>query len=142
MSFQQHYEWTEITQSLYEAFEGLADKVYLTTRPSVVRENIDSFIVIRLSSGIRDRGDTYQTAKPLVHIFVRDKAGEIENAPKLDEIAFRLCKMMPLVTPRATAYDPNFIASGADAGFHYQIYQLSLTINKRDIKEREFDFNY
>lgn len=126
------YKWREITEGLYRSFEGLAEKIYLTSRPLAADSKIKSYIVIRLSSGIRDRGDTYQTAKALIHIFVKDKPGGVEDAIKIDSIAQNLCSMMPLIHPRFTAYDPNFIASGEDSGCHYQIYQLSLTINKRD----------
>lgn len=134
--YRQRYEYRVIQEGLYNAFKDLVDKIYLTSRPAVNPSDPKSYIVIRLSSGIRDRGDTYQTARATVHIFVRDREGGIENAVLLDRITNRICDMMPLIEPRFTAFNPNMLSSGEDSGFHYHILQLSLTINKKTLKTK------
>ena len=131
--YRQRYEYRVIQEGLYNALKPLADGIFLTSRPKVDANTPKSFIVIRLSSGIRDRGDTYQTARVLIHIFVRDKAGGIEDAVLLDTITNDICDMMPLIEPRFTAFNPNLLSSGEDSGFHYHILQLSLTINKKTL---------
>lgn len=123
----------EVLQGLFEALEKVSSTRFITSRPSVIGEQIDDFVVIRNSTGIRDRGDTYQTAKVMIHLFVRDRPGEIENAWRLQQMQDALCSLCPLKHPRFTADDPNYISSGADSGFHYVIYQLSLTINKKQL---------
>lgn len=137
--YKQRYEYREIMEELYNSFEGLADRIFVTSRPSVLDGNLKSFIVIRNSSGTRDRGDTYQTAKYLIHIFVRDKEGGIEDSVELDKITNSICDMMPFISDKFSAGDPNFLSSGSDSGFHYHIIQLSLTINKKTINN---DSNY
>lgn len=132
--YKQRYEYRVIQEGLYNTFKSLVDKIYLTSRPAVNPSNPKSYIVVRLSSGIRDRGDTYQTARALIHIFVRDKEGGIEDAVMLDGITNEICDMMPLIEPRFTAFNPNLLSSGEDSGFHYHILQLSLTINKKTLK--------
>lgn len=131
--YRQHYEYRVIMEDLYKAFLPLVDKVFITSRPPVEQSNPKTFIVIRLSSGVRDRADTYQTARVTVHIFVRDKAGNIEDAVTLDSITNAVCDLMPVVRSRFTAWNPNLLSSGQDAGFHYHILQLSLTINKKTL---------
>lgn len=131
MSYAQRFDYRVIQEGLYNALKPLVDEVFTTSRPKVDGNEPNSYIVIRLSSGIRDRGDTYQTAKALVHIFVRDKEGGIENAVLLDEITNEICDICPLIEPRFTAWNPNLISSGEDMGFHYHILQLSLSINKK-----------
>ena len=148
MSYHQRYDYRIIHEDLYNALKPLADKCYLTSRPKVDNDNPKSFIVIRMSSGIRDRGDTYQTARVLVHVFVRDKEGGIEDAVLLDTITHDICDLMPFIRPRFTAFNPNLLSSGEDMGFHYHILQLSLTINKKTLpglqgrhkKDRDCDF--
>lgn len=129
------YDYKAIQQGLYNALLPLADEVFLTSRPKVDGNAPKSYIVIRLSSGIRDRGDTYQTAKALIHIFVRDKEGGVEDAVLIDSITNRVCDLCPILNPRFIAWEPNLIASGEDLGFHYHILQLSLTINKKSLDE-------
>ena len=76
----------EVLKGLSDALEVVSPNRFITSRPSVIGEQIDDFVVIRNSTGIRDRGDTYQTAKVLIHIFARDRAGEIENAWRLQQM--------------------------------------------------------
>lgn len=141
MSFCHKFEYRQIMESLYNAFLPLVDKVYVTSRPAISSETPRSYIVIRNSSGMRDRGDTYQTAKFLIHIFVKDKANGIEDTVSLDTISHTLCDLMPFMTPQFTAFDPNFIASGEDSGYHYHIIQLSLTIHKIDSRTENLIIN-
>lgn len=133
MSYNQIYDYRTVQEGLFNAFLPLADEVFITSRPKVDGNSPKSYIVIRLSSGIRDQGDTYQTAKALIHIFVRDKEGGVEDAVLLDAVTNSICDLCPLILPRFTAWNPNFISSGEDMGFHYHIIQLSLTINKKTL---------
>lgn len=141
MSYLQRYEYRRIQEELYNALSGLVDEVFITSRPKVDGKNPKTYIVIRNSSGIRDQGDTYQTAKVLIHIFVRDKEGGIEDAVLIDKITNDICDLCPIITPRFTAWNPNLLASGEDLGFHYHILQLSLTINKKSLLEIKIPYD-
>ena len=133
--YRQNYDYRQIQEGLFNALKGLVDECFITSRPKIDGNNPKSYIVIRMSSGIRDRGDTYQTARALVHIFVRDKEGGVEDAVTLDKITNNVCNLCPLIQPRFTAWNPNLIASGEDLGFHYHILQLSITVNKKTNSE-------
>lgn len=133
MSYLQRYDYRTIQEGLYNALKPFADEVFITSRPKVDGKEPNSYIVIRISSGIRDRGDTYQTAKAMVRVFVRDKEGGTEDAILIDKITNKICDLCPIIEPRFTAWNPNFIASGEDMGFHYHVLQLSLSINKKTL---------
>lgn len=126
----------QMLQDLTEDFADVAEKCFVTSRPATVPEQLQSYAVIRNSSGIRDRGDTYQTAKLSVYLFARDRKGQsgnIENSWRLEQMQSALCAKCPIIHDRFTASNPNIIGSGSDAGFHYLVIQLSITINKKTL---------
>ncbi len=123
----------EVLGPLVEKLKAISPTVYLTSRPSAVPGQIKDYIVVRLPNGIRDSADTYQSAKVHVYFFARDRAGEIENAWRLDEMMNALCAMCPIIHERFTADRPVYLRGAADAGFHFTCLQLTLTINKRSL---------
>ena len=131
------YPWkfprAEVLQTIYEAVKPMAEKTFLTTRSSSIAEQIKDYIIVRLPNGIRDNGDTYQTAKVHLYLFARDRAGEIENAFRLEEMQNAVCGLFPFIHKRFTADRPQIIGGNADSGFHYLIIQISITINKKTI---------
>lgn len=126
----------EVLKNLFDVLADISPARYITSRPSSTSQNLPSYTVIRMANGIRDKGDTYQTAKVLLHVFVRDLPGDIEDTLGLEKIQSQICDLFPLMFPRFSASDPNIIGSGADSGFHYLIIQISLTINKKTINQQ------
>lgn len=121
----------ELLKDLDEVLSAVCEKRFIDSRPSVVSEHVAEYIIIRNATGIRDQGDTYQTARLNLQLFVRDRAGEVENSYRLDQMLNAISALCPIVRPRFTADYPNPIGVGADSGFHYITLQLSVVINKR-----------
>ncbi len=127
------YPRIEVLKPLVDLLKSISPNVFTTSRPSSVSEQLGDYIVLKLPNGIRDRADTYQTSIAHVYLFVRDRAGEVENAWRLDEMMNALCAMCPIRHPRFTADRPVYLGGASDAGFHYIRIQLSVTINKRNL---------
>ncbi len=133
MSGNKLFPRVEVLGPFVESLKAISPVVYLTSRPSAAPGQPDDFIVVRLPNGIRDSADTYQSAKVHVYLFARDRAGEIENAWRLDEMMNTLCEMCPIIHPRFTIDRPVYLGGGPDVGFHFIRMQLTITINKRNL---------
>ena len=123
-----------VLQGIYEDLAPICATRFITSRPASVPERVKEYVVIRNATGMRDRGDTYQSAKILLHVFVRDRdseSGKIENTYRLEQLQSQICDLFPVRHPRFTASNPNIIGGGEDAGFHYLIIQLSIIVNKK-----------
>lgn len=124
----------DVLEGMYGILSAIIPTVYVTSRPSAAGDKSKEYAVIRMSNGERDRGDTYNTARLLISLYVRDKEGEIENNGRLRELKDKIFSLCPITMPRFSADRPNIIGAGADTGFHYRVIQLSITINKKTLK--------
>ena len=121
----------EVLQSLYELTAGITPNRFITTRPSSTDKSMQEFLLIRLPQGIRDRGDTYQSARAQIAVFVRDVQGGLENTLRLEEIQQSVMELFPIVTELFHGKSPMLLDGGTDgAGFHSVIIQFSITIIK------------
>lgn len=121
-----------VLQSLDELTADITEKRYVTTRPSAVSEQMKEFLLLRIPQTIYDRGDTYQTTKGQIVIFVRDIDGGLENTYRLEQLQQAVTDLFPIVTDTYHARRPILLAGGSDgAGFHTLIIQFSITILKQ-----------
>lgn len=120
----------DVLQGLYNLLSPIAEKVFLTTRPSAVAEQVKDYIVLRMNNGLRDRADTYQSGIAHVTLFARDKAGEIENTFRLQKMIDAFLALIPIRESLFTADRPRQVGGGGDSGFHYVTFQISVTVNK------------
>lgn len=120
----------DVLQGLYNLLSPIAEKVFITTRPSVVSEKVKDYIVLRMNNGLRDRGDTYLTGIAHVSLFARDKNGEIENTFRLQQMIDAFLTLVPVRNQVFTADRPRQVGGGGDSGFHYVTFQIPVTVNK------------
>lgn len=121
----------EVLQSLYELTADITPNRFITTRPSSTDKSMQEFLLIRLPQGVRDRGDTYQSARAQIAVFVRDVQGGLENTLMLEEIQQSVMNLFPIVTEGFHGKSPILLDGGTDgAGFHSLIIQFSITILK------------
>ena len=132
-----YFPRSEVLSPLTDMLKTISPTVFLTSRPSVVAEQLKDYIVLKLPNGLRDRADTYLTGLAHIYLFARDRDGGIENAWKLDRMMNALCALCPIVHPRFTADRPLYLGGSGDAGFHFIRMQISLTINKCDLSTPE-----
>lgn len=120
-------------EGMFLILEKIFPRVFVSTRPSAIGDKIDEYAVVRISNGERDRGDTYNTARMFISLFVRDKPGELENTLRLKELKNSLMELFPVIRDRFTADRPVVIGVGGDSGFHYRTIQVSITLNKKTL---------
>ncbi len=121
----------EVLQSLYELTADITPNRFITTRPSSTDKSMQEFLLIRLPQGIYDRGDTYQSTKGQISIFVRDVQGGLENTFTLEKLQKTIVDLFPIVAEHYHAKMPVLLPGGTDgAGFHSLIIQFSITILK------------
>ncbi|MCM1295396.1 MAG: hypothetical protein NC311_07615 [Muribaculaceae bacterium] len=132
MEEKQYYQSPRMSvlQGLHTLLSPIAEKVFLTTRPSAVSEQMKDYIVLRMNNGLRDRADTYQTGIAHVTLFARDKSGEIENTFRLQQMMDAFLALIPIKQGLFTADRPRQVGGGGDSGFHYVTFQISVTVNK------------
>ncbi len=120
-----------VLQSLYELTADITPNRFISTRPNAVGEQMKEFLIIRLPQTIYNRGDTYQSTKGQIIVFVRDIQGGLENTLKLQQMQESVTALFPLNTPLYLASKPILLAGGTDgAGFHSLIIQFSVRIHK------------
>lgn len=125
------YPRMEVLQSLYNLTADISENRFITTRPNAVGEGMEDFLLIRLPQAIYDRGDTYQTTKGQIVLFVRDIQGGLENTFQLEKMQAALMALFPIITERYHAKAPLLLAGGSDGtGFHSLIIQFNITILK------------
>ena len=121
----------EVLQSLYELTADITPERFISTRPNAVGESMPEFLLIRLPQSIYDRGDTYQSTKGQISVFVRDIQGGLENTSRLEELQNAIMDLFPIVTERFHGKMPVLLAVGSDgAGFHWLTIQFNITILK------------
>lgn len=133
MMEQQYYNSPrlDVLRGLCSLLSPIAEKVFITTRPSVVSEKVKDYIVLRMNNGLRDRADTYQTGIAHITLFARDKSGEIENTFRLQQMIDAFLGLVPINDTVFTADRPRQVGGGGDSGFHYVTFQISVTVKKK-----------
>lgn len=128
------YPRMEVLQSLYELTADITPNRFITTRPNAVGEQMEEFLLIRLSQPMRDRGDTYQSTTGQIIPFVKDIQNGMENTFRLEQMQSSVMGLFPIVEKRYSAIDPILLPGGSDgAGFHSLIIQFSITPNKKPL---------
>ena len=121
----------EVLQSLYELTADITSNRFITTRPSSTDKSMQEFLLIRVPQPIRDRGDTYQSTKGQISVFVRDVQGGLENTFRLEELQQAVMELFPIVADHYHAKMPVLLPGGSDGvGFHSLIIQFNITILK------------
>lgn len=131
----------DIYKTLYDQFKGICGKTYIQDRPRAVEEKVTDFLVISISSPIRneeidDRG-TYDEYRGIVSlaIFVRDtvKASN-PNELNIKTMSARLADVsgkIPLASNGIKLTKPMVDISESDeGGFHYALITTNLSISK------------
>lgn len=125
------YPRMEILRELDRITSGLSANRFISTRPPSVEDAMQDFLLIRLPFAIRDRGDTYQSTRGQIAVFVRDISGGLENTLRLDQLQQAVTDLFPVVTDLFHARMPILQPGDSDsAGFHSLIVQFNITIFK------------
>lgn len=125
------YPRMSVLKTLYELTAGITQNRFITSRPPAVAEQMEEFLLIRLPQNIYDRGDTYQTTKGQIAIFVRDVQGGLENTLRLEQLQQQAMELFPIVAEGFHGKVPVLLPGGSDgAGFHSLIIQFNITILK------------
>ena len=131
MSTRIQFPRMEILQALYDLTEPVAPHRFISSRPAAVPEPMDRFLLISLPAALRDRGDTYQSARGRITIFARDIQG-LESTLALEQMQSAILSLFPIATARFHAKAPSILPGGSDgAGFHSIIIQFNITIFKQ-----------
>lgn len=133
-------EYKKYLQGLYNAVDGIADKVYVADRPKAVADKTKSFIIVDLPSYVsnrelnRDGSFNYYVTTATIDLFVRDKLTaqrvEMLDINKMDELLKKLLEVFPIKDKEHSifVYNPRVILSASDGeGFHYTSIQARLT---------------
>lgn len=134
------YPRMEVLRSLHELTADVTPNRFITTRPNAVGEQMDKFLLIRLSQRITEPGDTYQLTTGQIVVFARDSQGTdekgaaisgMENTPMLELMQDAVCSLFPIRTDLYLATRPILFPGGSDgAGFHSLIIQFGIRIHK------------
>lgn len=109
----------------------LGISVFAGSRPAAVKDAMNAFAVVALSSGITDGGDTYQTSAMLISLFQRDKQGGVEDTTQLGKLVKQCISLFPVDCELYFALSPKMLYSGSDTmGFHAASVQVTLIIKK------------
>lgn len=121
----------EVLQSLYELTANITPNRFITNRPPATSELMQEFLLIRIPQPIYDRGDTYQSTKGQISVFVRDVQGGLENTLQLDQLQNAVMGLFPIVSDTFHGKMPVLLPGGSDGvGFHSLIIQFNITILK------------
>lgn len=128
----------EILRSMYDAVEGIADKVYLQDRPKSTDDRINSYIVVELPSGlasgvidagVSDYDDYTSTCRFTLFVRNRTRAGNINEIDinSVDAKMKSLLGVFPIADGNVQITTPTIVLSGDDeSGFHYIFVQARL----------------
>lgn len=123
----------EVLQSLYELTADITPNRFITTRPNAVGEQMEEFLLIRISQSMDEWGNVCQFSTGQVAVFARDVQGGLENTLMLELMQSAVMgifgKERVINTLTYTAWEPRLLPGGSDgAGFHSLIIQFRLQI--------------
>ncbi len=125
------YPRMNVLQSLYDLTADITPNRFITTRPNAVDEQMEEFLLIRLSQRITQPGDTYQLTTGQITVFARDVQGGLENSVILELMQDAVCSLFPIRSDFYLATRPVLLPGGSDgAGFHSLIIQFNIRIHK------------
>lgn len=127
------YPRMEVLQSLYELTADITPNRFITTRPNAVGEQMEEFLLIRLSQSMDEWGNVCQFSTGQIAVFARDAQGGLENSLKLEQMQSAVMEIFGkervINTPTYTAWEPRLLPGGSDGvGFHSLIIQFKLQI--------------
>lgn len=127
------YPRMEVLQSLYELTADITPNRFITTRPNAVGEQMEEFLLIRISQSMDEWGNVCQFSTGQVAVFARDVQGGLENTLMLELMQSAVMgifgKERVINTLTYTAWEPRLLPGGSDgAGFHSLIIQFRLQI--------------
>lgn len=127
----------DILQEMYGAVKGICDETFLIERPASTSDNLQSFIVCTLSSGIYDEvignGEyNFFTTTAQFEIYVRDKTSSKNlNAVNINVVGKKvkaLKSLFPIITEHVEITTPRETLNISDGKqFHCTIIQAKLT---------------
>lgn len=123
------YKRQAVLQELFNKAKTVCSKVYTSSRPNAT-EDMDKFIIVRLSQGISPYADTHNTAYGQFVCYVRDRQGGIENTGKMDSLIDGLSALFPFNDSLMSCNDtPKLLVTKSDGmGFHATVMQFKLVI--------------
>lgn len=120
-----------IYDDLYQGVKGVADKVSLGRRPKQTKEELKSFLVIKLESRIRNliAGglDRMPYCYGTVTVFCKAKDDGTLNIEAQSDLVDAVIKKFPIAGTHIAATRPQILMQGED-GYGYQVTQISFTI--------------
>lgn len=136
------YPRMEVLQSLYELTADITPNRFITTRPNAVGEQMEEFLLIRISQSMDEWGNVCQFSTGQISVFAREVQtedkngvviGGIENTLRLEQMQSAVMaifgKERVINTPTYTAWEPRLLPGGSDgARFHSLIIQFKLQI--------------
>lgn len=132
MAHYTEYRISECLKWLHDAVKTAVPDVFAGSRPTVTGEQLGTFAVVEISGGLTDR-NPWQKGMVDITVFVKSKAGGIEDVEGMDEAVSKIVKLFPIVRGRYSATRPNILLKGVDAtGFGVCVIQASLLINTTD----------
>lgn len=126
------FRFGDMLRMLDDTVSGLGIKVFPTSRPKSVPDNMEEFAVVSLPVDISSM--TYGTAVPYgltmttcrIEIFVRDKAG-LEDVSRLDSLVDHVVSCFPISRDGICASTPKVVMGGSDGyGFHEVVIQAKM----------------
>lgn len=127
------YPRMEVLQSLYELTASISENRFISTRPNAVGEEMQDFLLIRISQSMDEWGNVCQFSIGQVAVFAKDVQYGLENTLRLEIMQSAVMdifgKERVITTPTFTAWEPRLLPGGSDgAGFHSLIIQFRLQI--------------
>lgn len=127
------YPRMEVLQSLYELTVDITPNRFITTRPNAVGEQMEEFLLIRISQSMGEWGNVCQFSTGQIAVFAKDAQGGLENTLMLELMQSAVMEIFGkervINTPTYTAWEPRLLPGGSDgAGFHSLIIQFRLQI--------------
>lgn len=124
------YSIKQIYKSMYDAVKGICDKVYIQDRPQSIDTKINSYILLEVSSSIRNEESNsdgeYNMFTTIVRfvLFVRNKMSAKNfnsiDINTIDKKLSQLNKLFPISDEFVLITKPYILMSGNDGSdFHY-----------------------
>lgn len=121
----------EILSAIYDMLYSICPEIYTSSRP-VAKTPSKEFFVIRLSQGIRSESQLHNSCICQIHIYVKDRANNIENVDREEQLVQAVSSLFPFnngfMSCNSTPYLSDSKSDGM--GYHSIIIQFKIIIKK------------
>lgn len=123
------YKRKDVLQALRTMLLKVCDTVYTTSRETISTTK-ESFIIVRLSQGIRPYADTHNTSYVQIHLFAKDIANGVESVDREERLIEGVTSLLPFDTELMSCNEKAVMTeSRSDGmGYHSVIIQFRIII--------------